>query len=109
MKQTPRLKPHQPDSVPQVSWLRAEGNYTHLYFLDGSYYLSSITLSKICQRYSYLLRLNKQVAVHPALIVDWHVPARKQLVVVLAGWGNSQAVSVARRRISQVKDVLDQS
>ncbi|MBD2699990.1 hypothetical protein IC229_05045 [Spirosoma sp. BT702] len=88
MKSTPHLKPHLPDSQPQVSWLLAEGNYTHLYFHNGSQYLSAITLCKVCQRHLYLLRLSKQLEVDPILIVGWQRPAAKQLVVLLEGCGS---------------------
>ncbi|GAB3985576.1 hypothetical protein GCM10028807_01120 [Spirosoma daeguense] len=109
MKPTPRLKAHQLGSAPQVSWIRAQGNYTQLYFNDGSQYLSAITLGKVSQRYPYLVRLNKSLAIDPALVVDWHIPAPKQLAVVLVGFKVIQSVLVARRRIRQVKQVLIQA
>ncbi|GAB3993681.1 hypothetical protein GCM10028807_29550 [Spirosoma daeguense] len=106
MKPTPRLPTHPATGVPQVSCLVAEGNYTHLYFHDGGHYLSALTLGKVCQRYPYLVRLNKGLAVDPALIVDWHIPGRNQFVVILQGGVREQVVTVSRRRISQVKQVL---
>ncbi|MBD2705188.1 hypothetical protein IC229_31490 [Spirosoma sp. BT702] len=51
MKPTPYLKFHLPNSQPQVSWTLAEGNYTHVYFRNGGYYLLSIMLGTICQRF----------------------------------------------------------
>ncbi|MBD2704025.1 LytTR family transcriptional regulator [Spirosoma sp. BT702] len=108
MKSTPHLKPHIPDGTPQVSWLLAEGNYTHLHFHNGSQYLLAITLCKVCQRYPYLLRLNKQLAVDPTLIVGWQRLAAKQMIVVLERWGNRQTVVVSRRRIREVRQLLRQ-
>ncbi|MBD2701450.1 LytTR family transcriptional regulator [Spirosoma sp. BT702] len=106
MKSTPHLKAHRPDSQPQVSWLLAEGNYTHVYVHNGSYSLSAITLGKVCQRYPYLVRLSQQLAVDPGLIVSWHRPGSKQLVVELAGCGSPQMVVVPRRRIREVRQLL---
>ncbi|MBD2699664.1 LytTR family transcriptional regulator [Spirosoma sp. BT702] len=107
-KPTPHLKPHLTDGPPPVSWLLAEGNYTHVYFHKGGYYLSAITLCKLCQRYPYLIRLSKQMAVDPGLISGWHRTETKQLVVKLAGCGSPQEVVVPRRRIRQVKQTLRQ-
>ncbi|MBD2705421.1 LytTR family transcriptional regulator [Spirosoma sp. BT702] len=108
MKPTPYLKPHQPHSQPQVSWTLAEGNYTHVYFHDGSYYLSAITLGTICQRFPYLVRLSKQLAVDPELIVGRHRNEASQLVVVLAVEGSQQEVVIPRRRVREVKHLLRQ-
>ncbi|MBD2702626.1 LytTR family transcriptional regulator [Spirosoma sp. BT702] len=108
MKSTPHLKSQLPDSVPQVSWLKAEGNYTHVYFHNGSRSLSAITLCKVCQRYPYLVRLSQQVAVDPGLIVGWHRPGVKQLVVELGGCGSPERVAVPRRRIREVRQLLRQ-
>ncbi|GAB3702279.1 hypothetical protein GCM10027592_31540 [Spirosoma flavus] len=108
MKPTPYLKPHQPHSQPQVSWTQAEGNYTHVYFHNGGYYLSSITLGTICQRFPYLVRLSKQLAADPELIVGRHRNEANQLVVVLAVGGNQQEVVIPRRRVREVKQLLRQ-
>ncbi|MBD2703802.1 LytTR family transcriptional regulator [Spirosoma sp. BT702] len=108
MKPTPYLKPHQPHSQPQVSWTLADGNYTHMYFHNGGYYLSAITLGTICQRFPYLIRLSKHMAVAPSLIVSWHRNQARQLVVVLAVEGSQQEVVIPRRRVREIKQLLRQ-
>ncbi|MBD2705745.1 LytTR family transcriptional regulator [Spirosoma sp. BT702] len=106
MKPTPYLRPHHPHSPPQVSWTLAEGNYTHVYFHNGGYYLSAITLGTICQRFPYLIRLSKHRAVAPGLIVSWHRNEARQLVVELGGSGRQQEVVIPRRRVREVKQLL---
>ncbi|GAB3716790.1 hypothetical protein GCM10027592_58400 [Spirosoma flavus] len=89
-----------------MSWALAEGNYTHVHFHNGGYYLSAITLGTICQRFPYLVRLSKQLAVDPGLIVGRHRNETRQLVVEFGVGGTKQEVVIPRRRVREVKQLL---
>ncbi|MBD2705247.1 LytTR family transcriptional regulator DNA-binding domain-containing protein [Spirosoma sp. BT702] len=77
-----------------------------MYFHNGGYYLSAITLGTICQRFPYLFRLSKHLAVDPALIVGLHRNQASQLVVVLEVGDRRQEVDIPRRRVREVKQLL---
>jgi DNA-binding LytR/AlgR family response regulator len=58
-------------AMEHLSTMRADSNYTHILFADGSRRTFSYTLRRFEELYPNLIRINKCLLVNQAVITNW--------------------------------------
>lgn len=85
--------------------MRADGNYTHIHFADGSRRTFGYTLRRLEELYPELIRISKSCLVSQAAITEWKRFGRNATQITIGGTVHV----VARRRSREVADRLLQS
>lgn len=97
------------DRTKPVAYLQGDGNYTTLYYPDGTKRLASTTLKKVSTWYPHMLRINKNVAINPAYVVRYDRHSAKRLTVHLDVGKTRLTFEASRRCVASVEEaILDQ-
>jgi len=87
----------------QITHLKSEINYCRIYFEDGTYFLSSFTLTKILKLIeNSFIRIDKIVAVNPIFVQHYEGNDKSGKVKSLTG----ETFKVSRRRVAKVRKEL---
>lgn len=80
------------------SHIKGDGNYSHIYFTDGSMTTFGRTLKRFEIEYPYLIRITKSLLINPSSITDWKRWGATSMKITTAGVD----YVVSRRRVQQV-------
>lgn len=94
------------DRTKPVAYLQGDGNYTSMYYPDGSTRLASTTLKKISAWYPDMIQVRKGVAINPEYIVSYNRYSAKGLTVHLEFAGRTITFEASRRRVASVEEVI---
>lgn len=88
-----------------ISHLVGDGNYVHIYFVDGSKATFSRTLKQCHAEPPHLIRITKSLLINPACVTDWKRSGATTMRITVAGTD----YQVSRRRVSAVMALLTET
>jgi DNA-binding LytR/AlgR family response regulator len=101
----PRTSKHINRAKP-VAYLQADGNYTTLYYPDGTTVFTSSTLKKVSSWYPDMIRINKNLAISPAYVVGYDRHSAKRLTVHLKFANTHITFEASRRYIASFEEAM---